>query len=418
VFGDEEGHFAFPCPLLMTSIHFLAQWIFSYVACAVAPQTVGSARVETMSWPEWWATSVPCGLVTSGDVGLSNLAQARMTLSFYTMVKSSTPIFVLGWAYWFGIERITWTLVLVVVIIAAGEYLTVLGQERFDRDGFALCLAASMMAGARWTLVQLKLRNLDPPLKSTIATMRLLSPSMFFSLFAVSLALERPWAKLGGDDAQQVMVIFGLGLLGAFFAICMILCEFYLIMHANAIVLMIGGVLKEMVTIFIGVTFFHDILNRINMSGCAVVFLGVSLYKMSHYMDMLKEKDESEVKDEIGNSSNGHFRQGGSPFRKYDRVSGEDDFSPDRAKENDGLMMRSMDGIELRRNTSHHEGNNLDLRRNSHHESGGSGGSSSSILRLPEGMELRRNVSHHDGSNALDPSRISPAASSPILQLM
>jgi hypothetical protein len=182
--------------------------------------------------------------------------------------------------------------------------------------------------------------------------------------------------------------------------------------------LMIGGVLKEMVTIFIGVTFFHDILNRINMSGCAVVFLGVSLYKMSHYMDMLKEKDESEVKDEIGNSSNGHFRQGGSPFRKYDRVSGEDDFSPDRAKENDGLMMRSMDGIELRRNTSHHEGNNLDLRRNSHHESGGSGGSSSSILRLPEGMELRRNVSHHDGSNALDPSRISPAASSPILQLM
>ena len=36
------------------------------------------------------------------------------------------------------------------------------------------------------------------------------------------------------------------------FAIAMILCEFSLIMSASAMILMIGGVVKELITIFVG----------------------------------------------------------------------------------------------------------------------------------------------------------------------
>jgi solute carrier family 35 protein C2 len=201
------------------------------------------------------------------------------------MVKASTPIFVLLWAYLFGIERITVALITVVIIIAAGEFLTVLGEVSFDRIGFVLCLSASFLSGARWTLVQLKLRSLDPPLKTTIATMRLLSPSMFFSLLFLSLIIEEPWNRLAGDQFDQISKVIGLGLIGAFFAIAMVLCEFYLIMQSTAVVLMIGGVIKEMVTIFVGVFYFHDQLNAVNLAGCFVVFLGVLLFKIVHYRD-------------------------------------------------------------------------------------------------------------------------------------
>ena len=245
---------AFPCPLLLTSMHFGIQWVVSHTLCKCFPVSLGTERVQAMSWKEWAAISIPCGLVTSLDVGLSNLSLVSITITFYTMVKSSTPIFVLAWAYLFGIERITWRLVGVILVIASGEFLTVQGESKFVLNGFLLCLSASCLSGARWTLVQLKLQNLQPPLKSTLVTMRLLAPSMFFGMLLISLCVERPWNKFSAEEqtADELGRVLLLGLLGGFLAVSMVLCEFYLILHASAIIMMIGGVIKELTTIFIG----------------------------------------------------------------------------------------------------------------------------------------------------------------------
>lgn len=252
VFG--EAHLNFPCPLLLTSIHFLAQWVVSWSLCNFFPDFFGASRVNDMSWSEFLGISVPCGLVTSGDVGLSNLSLVSISITFYTMVKASSPIFVLCWAYLFGIIRITWSLIGVVFVIAVGEFLTVAGEVEFKFTGFVLCLMATILSGARWTLVQLKLQSLEPPLKTTIATMRVLSPFMFLSMLGVSLLLEHPWSALPGlyDSWDEILFVLKLGAAGAVVAICMIMCEFYLIVHTNAIMLMIGGVIKEILTIFVG----------------------------------------------------------------------------------------------------------------------------------------------------------------------
>lgn len=296
VFGN--GHMAFPCPLLLTSMHFAIQWILSHAACAFFPVHFGSERVDRMSWKEWASISIPCGLVTALDVGLSNLSLVTITITFYTMVKSSTPIFVLGWAYVFGIEKITWRLVGVILVIASGEFLTVAGEVDFVLHGFLLCLTASVLSGARWTLVQMKLQRLEPPLKTTIVTMKLLAPSMFFGMLFISLVVERPWTKFASSDANmdELGRVFGLGIVGGLLAVSMVLCEFYLILHASAIILMIGGVIKEMVTIMIGVTLFGDKLNAINISGCAIVFSGVILYKIVFHLEKA-EKMEMAVND-------------------------------------------------------------------------------------------------------------------------
>ena len=311
VFGN--GHMGFPCPLLLTSIHFLIQWIFSSIACYLFPHKLHSERIDNMSWYEWITISIPCGIVTSADVGLSNLSMVFITITFYTMVKASTPIFVLFWAYIFNIENITWNLIGVISVIAIGEFLTVVGEVEFIMKGFLLCLCASILSGARWTLVQLKLQTMDNPIKTTIGTMRLLAPSMFWTMFITSLMIEHPYRTLIGtnsidhndtnmtdislfdsthnphditildssssfgiastdhdhtnisnitteytaaaaddDDNIQLFRIFGLGLVGGCIAVMMILCEFYLILHSSAVILMIGGVIKEMITIFIG----------------------------------------------------------------------------------------------------------------------------------------------------------------------
>eukprot|EP00529_Nitzschia_sp_RCC80_P023639 CAMPEP_0113489642 /NCGR_PEP_ID=MMETSP0014_2-20120614/26634_1 /TAXON_ID=2857 /ORGANISM="Nitzschia sp." /LENGTH=457 /DNA_ID=CAMNT_0000383385 /DNA_START=331 /DNA_END=1701 /DNA_ORIENTATION=+ /assembly_acc=CAM_ASM_000159 len=289
VFGN--GHMAFPCPLLLTSIHFFIQWVFAHTACELFPESLGTDRIKNMTWKEWFITSFPCGLVTALDVGLSNLSMVTITLTFYTMVKSSTPVFVLGWAYLFGIEKITWSLIGVIVVIALGEFLTVFGEAEFVIHGFLLCLSASILSGARWTLVQKNLQSMDPPMKSTIVTMRMLAPSMFFSMLIISIAIEHPWVKLRDQESfDEALRVLGLGLVGGTFAVCMILCEFYLILHATAIILMIGGVIKELTTIIIGVSFFGDQLNAINVTGVCIVFSGVMLYKIVFHLEKNAEK--------------------------------------------------------------------------------------------------------------------------------
>lgn len=284
VFGKD--HMNFPCPLLLTSVHFLIQWVFAYTACYFFPEELGTERVAIMTWREWAKISIPCGLVTALDVGLSNLSLVRITLTFYTMVKSSTPVFVLGWAYIFKIERITLPLIGVILVIATGELLTVYGEVEFDRLGFVLCLVASVLSGLRWTLVQTLLQNLNPPLESTIVTMKMLAPSMFWSMLLLSMILERPWNKFGESkhEIEDMTHLILLGLLGGVLAVSMILCEFSLILRASAIILMIGGVIKELVTITIGVTFFQDKLNLLNSVGVFIVFCGVASYKVVFHL--------------------------------------------------------------------------------------------------------------------------------------
>mmetsp|Transcript_3424 Transcript_3424/g.5278 ORF Transcript_3424/g.5278 Transcript_3424/m.5278 type:complete len:443 (-) Transcript_3424:286-1614(-) len=293
VFGNDK--LDFPCPLLLTSIHFLVQWAFAYLATEFCcPVLLGGDDVARMEWRPYLSTSVPCGIVTALDVGLSNLSLVRISLAFYTMVKASSPVFVLASAYIFGIEKITPSLLLVVLLISIGEFLTVLGEVEFDSLGFALCIGASVCSGMRWTIVQLKLHTLQPPLKSTLATMRLLAPSMFLFMFLLSLFIEHPWDKLAHkhyfDTTQTSLQTLGLGLGGAVLAITMIMFEFYLIMKSSAIVLMIGGVIKEMVTILVGVTVFGDALDPQNIAGCIVVFCGVLGYKISHHLAKLEQK--------------------------------------------------------------------------------------------------------------------------------
>ncbi len=65
IFGSNLG--AFPCPLLLTSIHFLVQWTFSYSLSSMFPVTFGGGVVEDMTWRIYLGTSVrkferpPCG---------------------------------------------------------------------------------------------------------------------------------------------------------------------------------------------------------------------------------------------------------------------------------------------------------------------------------------------------------------------
>ena len=48
IFGKDRG--AFPCPLLLTSIHFFVQWAFIFILSSMFPEFYGGDVVKNMSW--------------------------------------------------------------------------------------------------------------------------------------------------------------------------------------------------------------------------------------------------------------------------------------------------------------------------------------------------------------------------------
>jgi len=109
---------------------------------------------------------------------------------------------------------------------------------------------------------------------------------MFFTILLVSLIKEKPLIAFRNseyfEDFASCIKTALLSLLGGTLAVCMMVAEFTLIIRSSALILMIGGVVKEMVTIGLGVKVFGDVLTGVNVGGFSIVVLGVVMFKVSY----------------------------------------------------------------------------------------------------------------------------------------
>ena len=102
-----QGKGAFPAPLLMTALQFCVQIVLARLALAAGVERPppGAPRPPPLSWHGWVTQVVPNGVCTGLDIGLSNFSLSLITLSFYTMCKSTTPLFLLLFAFIWGLEK-------------------------------------------------------------------------------------------------------------------------------------------------------------------------------------------------------------------------------------------------------------------------------------------------------------------------
>lgn len=103
--GKDNGIFgwgAFPAPFLMSSVQFFYQ---HFIARALLATGVVKRKGDLLTWKQYLKTVVPNGIATGLDIGFSNYSLVFITLSFYVMCKSTTPLFLLTFAILWGIEK-------------------------------------------------------------------------------------------------------------------------------------------------------------------------------------------------------------------------------------------------------------------------------------------------------------------------
>ncbi|XP_014391850.1 PREDICTED: solute carrier family 35 member C2 isoform X6 [Myotis brandtii] len=96
---------SFHFPLFMTMLHLAVIFLFSALSRALVQCSSHRARV-VLSWTDYLRRVAPTALATALDVGLSNWSFLYITVSLYTMTKSSAVLFILIFSLIFKLEEL------------------------------------------------------------------------------------------------------------------------------------------------------------------------------------------------------------------------------------------------------------------------------------------------------------------------
>lgn len=303
-----SDHIDFHFPLFATSLHMLVQFCLASIILLIFPSLRPSLPQPPTNRGEshpqkplvtplfYFTRLVPTGTTTSLDIGLGNTSLRYITLTFYTMCKSSVLIFVLTFAFLFRLEKLSMKLVLIILAMTVGVLMMVAGETAFHALGFALAMSASFFSGFRWALTQILLLR-HPATSNPFATLFFLSPIMFVTLTIIACLSETPAAVITGIH----MLVSTQGLLKALLllfvpgclAFCMIASEFTLLQRTSVVTLSICGIFKEVVTISAAGIVFHDELSMVNISGLIVTICSIASY---NYLKIKKMRDEARTK--------------------------------------------------------------------------------------------------------------------------
>ncbi|KAI9833076.1 MAG: Triose-phosphate Transporter [Phylliscum demangeonii] len=299
-----KDHLDFHFPLFITCVHMLVQFSLAALVLylfprfrprhdALAPAAVDDG--DTTSGMEeafttekagmtksFYLTRIgPCGAATGLDIGLGNMSLKFITLTFYTMCKSSALIFVLIFAFLFRLESASVKLVVIILSMTVGVVMMVAGETAFHLLGFMLIISAAFFSGFRWALTQiLLLRN--PATSNPFSSIFYLAPVMFVSLLVIALPVEGLAAVVAGTQAllAEKGVVFGSAILlfPGLVAFLMTSSEFALLQRTSVVTLSICGIFKEVVTISAAGIVFHDPLTAVNVSGLLVTIASIAAY--------------------------------------------------------------------------------------------------------------------------------------------
>ena len=189
------------------------------------------------------------------------------------MLKAFTPVAVLIFSFFSGLEKTSAMELYIVGIICIGVALTSAGETYFSWTGFTFQSLGILAESSRLVLTNLLMRQLKlDPLSSLyyIAPMSAIIISLPCLYFEAS---NLPWDRMYTTEFAVVMII------NASVAFTLNVAVVLLISSTSALVLTLAGVIKDILLVFLSVTVFGSPVTPLQYGGYAVALLGLNMHK-------------------------------------------------------------------------------------------------------------------------------------------
>ncbi|KAH9256989.1 hypothetical protein BASA81_004810 [Batrachochytrium salamandrivorans] len=269
----------FNFPITITLIHMMLKLMISR---GIVRGCRRSEEIPTISNRAYLLFAVPVGATTALDVAASNASLFYVTVTVYTIVKSTALFFVLIYSILYKLQHCDWRLFGCTGIILAGVLMASMKETSFEWIGFTLVFMSAALGGYRWALTEVLMHNkMDSPGKmNALMTIYVISPASvlvmipFFFWFEFDSFLKSPFYSDAGLFTLVIVNVLASGL----FAFAMIYVELAVLKRTSSLSLVVIGYVKQMLQICFSALLFHDVLLPINIGGIVVTFLGMGIY--------------------------------------------------------------------------------------------------------------------------------------------
>ncbi|KAL5022679.1 hypothetical protein ScPMuIL_001834 [Solemya velum] len=273
-------HFKFP--ISFTICHLVIKFILASLVRKLIECKKQEARVM-LSWPVYLKRLAPTGIASALDIGLSNWSFEFITVSLYTMTKSTAVIFILGFSLLFKLEKFRYSLILIVLLISGGLFMFTYHSTQFNLEGFIMVMAASSLSGLRWTLAQIVTQKSEIGLHNPIDMMYHVQPWMIVGLLPLSAAFEGlPLATSSQafryKDSVTILENLGLIFAGSFLAFMLEFSEYLFLTLTSSLTFCISGIIKEICTLCLAAMVNGDQINLVNGTGLVLCLLGIATH--------------------------------------------------------------------------------------------------------------------------------------------
>ncbi|KPM09781.1 Triose-phosphate Transporter-like protein [Sarcoptes scabiei] len=319
----------FHYPLIVVVCHMIVKFLLALLFRTIYRVIMGVSRI-TLSYKENIRRISLPGIASSLDIGFSNWSFEFITISLYTMTKSTCIIFILAFALLFDLEKKRLSLIFVVSLISIGLFMFTYKSTQFQLNGFLLVLSASMLSGFRWTLSQKLMQRKESALAHPIDMMYHMQPWMILGLFPLAFFFELlpvinsflitpenslNEIKLKPSSIDEHLAFDSLWptanliLIGSILAFLMEFSEYLLLTFTSSLTLSMAGIFKEIFTLYLAVNYNGDQMSLTNFIGLVVCLIGITMHVMLKVIDtyqvansltltspILHRNDEIEVK--------------------------------------------------------------------------------------------------------------------------
>lgn len=243
------------------------------------------------------------GVMTAGEIGLSNWALKLLTVVLATMMKGMAPFLVMLWGFALGVYSPTWRMFVVVACVCVGLALAVSGQSGVQESkealnwGVAAQFLSGVLSGLRWVVTQMFVKGatgqervprwlswlavgqLERPL-SALAVIRTTAPytaaaiAPFILMFEGMSLASWFWAASAWDCVVVGSAVLSIG----FCVFTLLWSEYALVKSTSSLTVSIGFVAKEVLVIIASMVLFGEQLTVESVAGFCLVQVGILGY--------------------------------------------------------------------------------------------------------------------------------------------
>ncbi|KAF8364369.1 hypothetical protein PRIPAC_91292 [Pristionchus pacificus] len=270
-------------PLLVVTGHYFTKWFLAiFIRFLFECRRSRRVRLTARDQLRWLA---PIGVCASLDIGLSNWALEYVTVSLYTMAKSSSIVFIVAFSLLLRLERWRASLGLEAALIAVGLFLFTFRSAQLDLNGLMLVELAAACTGVRWTVSQLVMQREDHGVRHPLDMVAHVQPWMVIPILPLVWMFEGSeisWESItkfhGVHDPWTVLLLI---LTGGTIAFAMELSEYLLLVNTSGITLSIFGIIKEVATLILAAVINGDRFSPVNIAGLSLCLAGMAIHSIS-----------------------------------------------------------------------------------------------------------------------------------------